>query len=174
MVGDALGKIGRSGAFAVKLAANADDLHLEVTGVGRVGFPISKSKALALCRVAKPARHGLKDQTVLDTTVRDTWEIARSKIKIDQRTWTKALSSALERIGRDLGLGPEAGLRASLHNMLVYAPGQFFVPHQDSEKSDDMIGTLVVTLPSEFSGGEIVVSTTRRRLRFAARGRASV
>jgi hypothetical protein len=29
--------------------------------------------------------------------------------------------------------------------MLVYAPGQFFAPHQDSEKTDDMIGTLVVS-----------------------------
>lgn len=171
MVADVLGRIGRSGAFAVKLDANADVLQLEVTGVGRVGFPVSKSKALALCRVAKPARHGFKDQTVLDTTVRDTWEIARSKIKIDQRTWTKALSSALERIGGDLGLGPEAGLRASLHNMLVYAPGQFFVPHQDSEKSDDMIGTLVVTLPSNFSGGEIVVRHHDEKVTFRGSGK---
>jgi hypothetical protein len=138
-VEDVLGRIGRSGTFAVKLDAKAEDLRLEVAGVGRITFPISKAKAAALCRVAKPARHGFKDQTVLDTTVRDTWEIAKGNIKIDERPWKGALTSALERIARGLGLGPGAELRASLHNMLVYAPGQFFVTHQDSEKSDDMI-----------------------------------
>lgn len=165
-VEDVLGRIGRSGAFAVKIDAKAEDLRLDVAGVGRVAFPISKAKAAALCRVAKPARHGFKDQTVLDTTVRDTWEIAKSKIKLDEPRWKSALSSALERIARGLGLGPGAKLRASLHNMLVYAPGQFFVTHQDSEKSDDMIATLVVTLPSDFSGGEIVVKHHEEKVVF--------
>jgi hypothetical protein len=32
--------------------------------------------------------------------------------------------------------------------MLVYGKGQFFLPHQDSEKDDAMVGTLVVSLPS--------------------------
>jgi hypothetical protein len=41
--------------------------------------------------------------------------------------------------------------------MLVYEPGQFFVPHQDSEKDDMMIGTLVVTLPSAYTGGALVI-----------------
>jgi hypothetical protein len=170
-VADALGRIGRPGTFAVKLDVNADDLRIEVTGVGRVGFPISKAKAAALCRIAKPARHGFKDQTVLDTAVRDTWEIARSKIRIDEPRWRKVLSAALERIARGLGLGPGAGLRASLHNMLVYAPGQFFVAHQDSEKSDDMIATLVVTLPSTFSGGEIVVQHHEEKVTFRGSGK---
>ena len=42
--------------------------------------------------------------------------------------------------------------------MLVYDKGQFFLPHQDSEKHDEMIGTLVVTLPSRFQGGELVIN----------------
>src|SRR5256885_5060170 len=41
--------------------------------------------------------------------------------------------------------------------MLVYGAGQFFVPHQDSEKADAMVGSLVVTLPSSFKGGALVV-----------------
>ena len=41
--------------------------------------------------------------------------------------------------------------------MLVYAPGQFFVRHQDSEKADAMVGSLVVGLPSTFSGGALEV-----------------
>ena len=41
--------------------------------------------------------------------------------------------------------------------MLVYAPGQFFVEHQDSEKDDAMVGSLVVGLPSTFNGGALEV-----------------
>ncbi len=48
----------------------------------------------------------------------------------------------LEALRADLGLPEGAKLKAELHGMLVYAAGQFFKPHQDSEKSDEMIGTL--------------------------------
>ncbi len=41
--------------------------------------------------------------------------------------------------------------------MLVYGKGQFFVPHQDSDKDDAMVGTLVVSLPSAHTGGELAV-----------------
>ena len=57
----------------------------------------------------------------------------------------------------ELGLPHRAELTADLHSFLVYEPGQFFLPHQDSEKDDSMIGTLVVTLPSSYTGGELIV-----------------
>ncbi|MBB5775765.1 2OG-Fe(II) oxygenase [Nonomuraea jabiensis] len=41
--------------------------------------------------------------------------------------------------------------------MLLYETGQFFVAHQDSDKDDAMVATLVVTLPSAHTGGELVV-----------------
>jgi 2OG-Fe(II) oxygenase superfamily len=50
--------------------------------------------------------------------------------------------------------------------MLVYGPGQFFVPHQDSEKSDDMIGSLVITLPGTFSGGILEVEHRGEHARY--------
>ena len=152
-----LAKIGSPGAFATRSTLPAGDLQLGVAGVGRITFPVSAAKARALCRAARPARHGYKDLTVLDPTVRDTWEIPRRKIEIDQKRWRPTLERALTTIARDLGLGAGCRLRAELHNLLVYAPGQFFVAHQDSEKTDGMVGTLVVTLPSAFTGGAIVV-----------------
>ncbi|MGH3283069.1 MAG: 2OG-Fe(II) oxygenase [Streptosporangiaceae bacterium] len=48
-------------------------------------------------------------------------------------------------------------LETELHALLVYGPGQFFVPHQDTEKNDAMIGTLTVTLPSSHTGGEFII-----------------
>ncbi|WP_345509369.1 2OG-Fe(II) oxygenase [Phytohabitans houttuyneae] len=63
----------------------------------------------------------------------------------------------LDRLRADLGLPEGCELIAEFHSMLVYAPGQFFAPHQDSEKADTMIGTMVVTLPSVSTGGVLVV-----------------
>ncbi|MGH2843697.1 MAG: 2OG-Fe(II) oxygenase, partial [Solirubrobacteraceae bacterium] len=60
-------------------------------------------------------------------------------------------------LGEELGVPPGARLRAELHAMLVYSTGQFFLAHQDSEKSDAMVGTLVVGLPSSFRGGALQV-----------------
>ncbi len=93
----------------------------------------------------------------MDRTVRDTWEIPKSRVKIDKRCWDETLEPVLGRLGRDLGLPSGRMLRAELHSMLVYAPGQFFVEHQDSEKDAAMIGSLVVSLPSTFKGGALEV-----------------
>jgi hypothetical protein len=84
------------------------------------------------------AQYGFRDQTRLDKTVRGTWGIPKGRIKIDQARWNRTLVPELDRIREELGLGSQCRLRAELHNLLVYAPGQFVVPHQDSEKEDDM------------------------------------
>jgi hypothetical protein len=168
---DALAAIKRPGSFAVRREVSASDLVLEVGGVGPISLPVSQAKARALCSVASPARHGFKDQTRLDRTVRDTWEIPRTRLKIDQRRWKQALVPELDRIKSALGLAADCELRAELHNLLVYAPGQFFVPHQDTEKADGMIGTLVVTLPSAFSGGAIVIKHHDEKVEFRGSSR---
>ncbi len=99
-----LAKIESSGSFATRLAVSAGDLHLEVQGVGRIRFPITPSTARRLCAVARPARHGFKDETRLDRLVRDTWEITKSRISIDHSRWMTTLSPQLDRICRGLGL----------------------------------------------------------------------
>lgn len=152
-----LAALGTSSNFATRFAVEADP-QLHVEGVGDVPLPVTIHTAHRLCAAAQPAAHGYKDQTRLDPRVRDTWEIPADRLRFDSPQWSATLDRALARIGRDLGLSPGTRLDAQLHNLLVYAPGQFFAVHQDSEKTDGMLGTLVVTLPSRFSGGEFVVS----------------
>lgn len=154
---EALAAIGTPSRFAVRRTSAPDDLRLEVKGVGNVPLPVSKTRAHKLRKVARPARYGLREQTLLDTQVRDTWEVPRSRVRIDGRRWNQALLPQLEQIGSELGLPAGCRLKAQLHSMLLYEPGQFFAPHQDSEKSDDMVGTLVVLLPSEAKGGALIV-----------------
>jgi hypothetical protein len=156
-IAQALASTGAPGTFATRRTASADDLHLDVAGVGPIPLPLSPAIARRLCEVARPARYGLRDRTLLDRSVRDAWEIGKRQVKIDARRWRRTLARELEHIARDLGLPAGCTLRAELHNLLVYGPGQFFAAHQDSEKADGMIGTLVVLLPSESKGGALVI-----------------
>ena len=156
-IGELLSEIGSPRAFSAKRTSTTDDLHLTVKGVGPLEFPVSGEQAKELCQIARPARYGQGERTLLDRRVRDTWQIPKSRVKIDLRRWKRTLLPMLEQLGADLGVPAGDRLKAEMHAMLVYAPGQFFLPHQDSEKDDEMVGTLVVTLPSTFKGGTLVV-----------------
>lgn len=152
-----LEKVGSPTAFAARRTADAEDLDLNVKGVGKVRFPISPTLARKLRRVSRPAPYGQRERTLLDRGVRDTWQVPKSRVKIDKRRWNRTLLPILEALRADLGLPETCRLKAQLHAMLLYGPGQFFAPHQDSEKTDDMIGTLVVMLPASFKGGSLVI-----------------
>ena len=39
----------------------------------------------------------------------------------------------------------------------MYEQGDFFLPHRDTEKEKGMFATLILQLPSRFTGGELVV-----------------
>lgn len=146
-----------TGPTATRHVAPKDNLRLEVRDVGPIELPVKSATVRQLRAVARRAPYGKGEQTIVDPKVRDTWEIPKSRVKIDKRRWNATLDPVLEAVGDDLGLPESLRLRAELHSMLVYEQGQFFAPHQDSEKSDDMIGSLVVMLPSSATGGELVV-----------------
>lgn len=152
-----LAQLTAPGSFATRRTAAPSDLRLEVKGVGRIRLPVTKATAAKLCAAALLARHGYKTETRLDRRVRDTWEIPSGRVAIDKRRWDRTLRPQLEAIRHDLGLPESSRLKVALHNLLIYEPGQFFVPHQDSEKTDDMIATLVILIPSDFSGGDMVI-----------------
>jgi predicted 2-oxoglutarate/Fe(II)-dependent dioxygenase YbiX len=142
-------------AFSVEMAAKTDDLILDVEGFGRVKFPVTPAKARKLLGLGRPARFGRGEQTLTDPDIRDTWEIPRHLIRAE---WNDAtLKDILATVKEELGLPNAAGLTADLHSLLVYETNQHFLAHQDSEKDDSMIGTLVVTVPSSYTGGELMV-----------------
>ena len=68
--------------------------------------------------------------------MRDTWEITPDLVTLDGPAWEATLGAVLDGVRDELGLPPTTKLRAELHAMLVYDKGQFFLPHQDSEKDD--------------------------------------
>ena len=89
------------------------------------------AKAKQLIAVARPAQYCQGEHTLTDATVRHTWQVPRSRVRIDKRQWNRTLTPILEGLRDDLGLPEGSRLKAELHSLLVYSPGQFFLPHQD-------------------------------------------
>jgi hypothetical protein len=157
-------------AFSVELTARAEDLSLAVEGFGPVRLPVTPAKARKLVGLGQPAQFGRGEETLTDPDVRDTWEIPTHLVRAE---WDDAaLTDVLATVKEELGLPTRARLTAELHSLLVYEPDQFFLPHQDSEKDDSMVGTLVVTLPSSFTGGELVVGHNEERQAYRGSKRA--
>ncbi len=156
-VTEALASLRPEGTFAVELACGSGGLNIDAAGLGRLRFPLSAATAQRLRAIARPAPFGKRDEMLYDPKVRNTWEVEARLLKIDQRAWRLALADQLAVIQKRLGLPPGGTLEATLDKMLVYEPGQFFAPHQDSERSDDMVASMVITLPSASAGGQIVV-----------------
>lgn len=154
---DLVGEVEVRGSFSARATMQPEEMSLEVRGVGPVRLPVSAQQAKQLIAVARPARFGLGERTLLDPRVRDTWEVPKSRVKIENRRWKAALRPVLDRLRADLGLPDGCRLQPALHSMLVYAAGQHFAVHQDSEKADGMVASLVVMLPGSGTGGSLVI-----------------
>ena len=165
-VGEALAAIQASGTFATRLSAAAADLEIEVEGVGRLGLPVKPRTVRALLEVAQASPFGLGERTVHDPSVRCSLEIPGRRVKIAARRWKPALAKHLEAIRAALGLPEGQRLEAVLDKLVLYEEGQFFKAHQDSERDDRMVATLVVVLPSEYEGGSLTVEHRGEKKRF--------
>lgn len=139
-------------AFAAEGQLPLAALQVDVTGVGALAAPLDVEQAQALHAASTPAPHGQRQRTVLDIRVRHTGEIAPDRVTL---RWAPGALQALQaQAAQALGL---PHLEASLHSLLVYGPGQFFKPHQDTEKHPGMVATLVLVWPSAHIGGELQV-----------------
>ena len=125
-----------------------------VEGYGELRLPLTAAMAKKLIAHGEPAPFGKGQETLLDTTVRHTWYFPTATVDVD---WHGRLDDVLEDARSALDLPIGCRLEAQFHSLLVYERGQFFARHQDSEKDDAMVATLVVVLPCPFSGGELVV-----------------
>jgi hypothetical protein len=112
------------GAFSAQILAPAGTLRVEVDGVGAVQTPVRAPLAKKLLAVAQPAKFGRGEQTLTDTSVRDTSEITPDLVTLDGPTWEATLGAVLDGVRDELGLPPTTKLRAELHAMLVYGKGQ--------------------------------------------------
>lgn len=134
---------------------------LHLNGYGSVGLPLAVRDAEAITRICKQSPFGKGDQTIIDTSVRKTWELDAAEFQCRNPAWTAYLDSLVGQAVKDLGVQVET--RAQLYKLLLYEEGAFFKAHKDSEKVPGMFGTLVICLPSEHTGGEVYLVHDKKK-----------
>lgn len=140
-----------------------DALSVAVQDVGKLEAPLTSDAAKALASLSEPAHYGHREATLLNTKVRNTGEIRGDALQLH---WGDgALAGVESEVARALGL---PGVELRLHNLLAYGPGQFFKPHQDTERHATMVGTLVLVWPSAHIGGELRIRHAGQEARFSS------
>jgi predicted 2-oxoglutarate/Fe(II)-dependent dioxygenase YbiX len=140
---------------------------LAVDGVGSIALPLLPSQAGRLIAVAQRAPYGRGADTLVDTKVRRTWQIAADRVRVEGKGWARTLESLVARVATALGVTDPVA--AELYKLLIYDEGSHFVSHRDTEKTPGMFATLVVTLPSAHTGGDLVVRHKGREVRLDVR-----
>ena len=130
--------------------------RLEVEPVGILSFPVPAAQVVELIKTAERAPYGKGEETLVDTSVRNCWQVGVDRIQLGGDAWEDSFTQVLEQAAQGLGCPPEL-LEAELYKLLIYEPGSFFSAHRDTEKTDGMIATLVISLPTAGAGGRLVV-----------------
>ena len=158
-----LSTVSRPGDFFVSGMTELLAPLLEVDGVGPVALPLLPIQAEQLVAVAERAPYGRGEETLVDTTVRRTWQIGADRVRFRGKHWARTLETIRARVAD--GLGVNEPVTAELYKLLVYDQGSFFVSHRDTEKIPGMFATLVIVLPSLSAGGDLVVRHKGREAR---------
>lgn len=165
---DLLSKAVRPGDFYTSGTTKLLPPSLVVEGVGQIALPLLPVQARELVATAERAPYGRGPDTIVDTSVRNSWQIGPDRVRIGGRHWPSTLARILELVAEGLGVGDPT--EAEFYKMLIYEEGSFFVSHRDTEKSPGMFATLVIVLPSSCSGGDLVVKHKDRSVRLDLRG----
>jgi hypothetical protein len=137
------------------------------TAIGRLAYPINKLQADELIKLAQPAPFGKGTETLLDNHVRQAWQVDTARFLVDERWVNEALPKLVADVTQEFGIDPPCRVEAHLYKMLLYEEGGHFLRHKDTEKEEGMFGTLLVQLPAEHQGGELIVEHLQWKKQFA-------
>lgn len=104
----------------------------------------------------KPAPFGDGKKTRYDQRVRDALQLKSEDFRIEG--FEPGAAGILKQIEKQLLPHDSQAISAELYSVNVYTDGGHFAPHKDTPRGEDMFGTLVVCLPSQFRYGDLVLT----------------
>ncbi|KAL9086906.1 MAG: hypothetical protein Q9165_006912 [Trypethelium subeluteriae] len=139
------------GTFATSIIPQQEvDPGLTIEDVGTIGLPLSEREASLVIDASRKAPFGKGSDTIVDETVRRTWEIDAGKLSFKNPKWENFVSEAVASAAHNLGV--KDVVRGELYKLLLYEEGAI------TEKVPGMFATLVISLPSKHEGGELCLT----------------
>ena len=91
-----------------------------------LGLPLSDGQAKAIIDCATQAPFGRGEQTIVDTSIRRTWQLSPAQFAVNNAQWTKQLQKLLNKVKADLGCDSNMTVSCELYKLLLYEAGGFF------------------------------------------------
>ncbi|KAL8364539.1 hypothetical protein RB595_003697 [Gaeumannomyces hyphopodioides] len=136
----------------------------EAISVAKTTFPIvdpdGEASLAKLAQDCQPASFGYKGKDVLDESYRKASKMDRSAFSSDFCPYELGIIDTIAQV-----LLPNTrdkiwtkGVRAELYKLNIYSsPSGFFKSHVDTPRSEAQFGSLVVALPCQHEGGQLIV-----------------
>lgn len=101
-------------------------LSLNTAPESIIGLPLADSQAKAIINSATQAPFGRGEDTIIDTSVRCTWQLSPAQFSINNAKWSKHLQKLLHKVKDDLGCDSNMTVSCELYKLLLYEAGGFF------------------------------------------------
>ena len=102
----------RPGDFFIAGTMEIPMPRVEAKSVGTLSFPIPGPQIEALVQHATRAPYGRGEETIVDTSVGNVWQIPPSGVKISGKSWAASFENILSKVIAGLGC-PQLALIAS-------------------------------------------------------------
>ena len=131
--------------------------NIEISEFGILPLPLNRLTFDCIKPLCSQSPYGSGEETLVDVTVRNSFQLEPKKFEIKNEKFVDQISILVEnKIKPSLGL-KRVDIYAKIYKLLFYEPGGKFDEHRDTEKEDNMFGTLIIQLPSVFTGGDLIV-----------------
>lgn len=133
----------------------------ELAGV--VVFPVTDEAAIQqLLSACSVASFGMGSKQVTDKSYRDAVKLEPDQFATSFQLCDTPILGEIQML-----MVPDVRtIQAELYKLNIYAPGGHFKAHVDTPRSEQMFGSLVVCLPTQFSGGALVTRHDGREVQF--------
>ena len=125
---DTLKSVKRPGIYAAGGEAAMPLPAISLTGDPDtiLGLPLGEAQAKRLIELASRAPYGKGEKTIVDTSVRCTWQLDPGQFFINNPRWKKSLQVLLAKVKLELGCSTKMKVAGELYKLLLYEPGGFF------------------------------------------------
>ena len=125
---DALKSVKRPGLYAAggEIVMPSPAISLAEESDIVLDLPLSEAQAKHLIELASRAPFGRGEQTIVDTSVRCTWQLNPTQFSITNPQWEEKLQLLLPRVKTELGCDAKMKVTCQLYKLLLYEPGGHF------------------------------------------------
>lgn len=105
---------------------------ISINSQGSIRLPLSVKDAQMLIQASHRAPFGNGTHTVIDESVRKTWQINADDVRFCNPRWQSCLERIVAKVAPELGVaGGSQNVRADFYKLLVYESGAMFKAHRE-------------------------------------------